>query len=139
MNMHQRWNDLDAGTRRRLHGHDGRGPFREAVHAIVWAFAHETLRARVAPAHHEALERVWYGSRLPAHPLHRVRAAVHASVADWLEDADDYAGSPLPQTFAWIDAYVLTLEHIIDALLEPRPSRAAGGTDQEMRIPEGAA
>jgi hypothetical protein len=121
MKMRERWIYLDSITRRRLDGQDGRALFREGVRAVIWAAAHEMLQARIASAQHVELEEVWYGARLPAHPLHRVRRAVNEHVAAWLEDADDHAAGPLPRTFAWVDAYVLTLEHFIDELLPPGP------------------
>jgi hypothetical protein len=135
MKMRDRWAQLDAITRRRLDGQDGADPFREGARAVIWLIAYEMMQARIAPQEHMELELVWYGARLPGHPLHRVRRAVNRHVADWLEEADEHVAEPLPQTFAWLDAQAVALERFIDGLL---PGPAAAPAEDELRITDGA-
>lgn len=114
MDMEDRWKVLNQETRDRLQGQYGSVAFREVVAAIVFLAGHECLKEALPPEYHPQLERVWYGSHLPMHPLHRVRKAVHRQVADWAVEADDYFDSPLQKKFKWIDDQIARLEVFLD-------------------------
>lgn len=115
------WHSADQNFQDRFQGEYGRAVFEETIVIIFMLLAHKTLKAKLHPKYHAALDLEWYGSLLPGHPLNGLRKAVQDTVKNWAVEADDHFGSHLQAKFAWLNRQVPRLERYIDSLLAPPP------------------
>lgn len=122
MSIHGIWHNLEKKIQDKFHGKYGKAAYREAVIIIFMSAAHKLLRVKLNPKYLEELERTWYGSLLPSHPLHGLRCDVQATVGDWALEADDYLGGHLQDKLSWLDTQIPRLEQYIDGLLAPPPT-----------------
>jgi hypothetical protein len=115
--VREEWHKLDRNIHEQLNGEYSRAAVREAaVFALMWA-SHKRLKARLPQKFHLALDGVWYGTWVPDHPLHGVRAAIQREIADWAEGIDAHYGKPVEHKFRWLDTQIPRLERFIDKIL----------------------
>jgi hypothetical protein len=103
----------------KFHGRFGQIAFREAFTVAGMFYAHKYIKLNLHPNSHDSLDRAWYGSLAPSHPLHALRVSVQTKIANLAEAADDYFGSPIQKKFAVFDTFLIPeTERHIDAYLE---------------------
>ena len=107
MSIHDVWHRLDDKMQKKFHGHFGQAAFREAVTIASMFYAHKYLKLSLDPRHHADLDRAWYGSLLPSHPLHGLRISVQEKIGNLAVAVDDYFGHPIQKKFAVFDTFVV--------------------------------
>jgi hypothetical protein len=76
MSIKEIWHKLDDDMQKRFHATSSRLIFREAIVVAGMFYAHGYLKRNIHPNSHGALDKAWYGSLAPHHPLHTLRVSV---------------------------------------------------------------
>jgi hypothetical protein len=107
MSIHTVWQSLDAKLQEKFHGKFCQMAFREAFIVAGMFYAHRYLKLNLHPNDHAALDRAWYGSLAPNHPMHALRSSVQTKIGNLAEAADDHFGSPIQRKFAVFDTLLV--------------------------------
>jgi len=100
------YDKLDKTVQNKFEGKLGAMAFREASVIVFMLLTHHAAKIPLTPQQEEELDRLWYGSLSPQHPLHKVRGWIQEKAADWGEHLDNLSGGHLQNKFKWFDAQV---------------------------------
>jgi hypothetical protein len=97
---------MDKTLQDKFEGKLGTMAFREASVIVFMLLTHHTVKMPLTPQQEVELDRLWYGSLSPSHPLHKVRGWVQEKAGDWAQHLDNLSGRHLQQKFQWFDEQV---------------------------------
>ncbi len=101
------WQSLGEKLQQKFHGDFGQMAYREALTIAGMFYAHKYIKLNVHPNSHAALDRAWYGSLAPNHPMHALRTSVQIKIADLAQAEDDHFGSSIQKKFAVFDTFLV--------------------------------
>jgi len=97
---------FDQTLQDKFEGKLGKMATREAFVIAFLLVTHKAAKIPLTPQQEKELDKLWYGSILPNHPLHPVRGWVREKVGDFGEGIDNLTGRHLQHKFEWFDRQV---------------------------------